>query len=266
MKPSSRHARVAIAALILISSSASAGTLRYTWRKGEVQRYRYEATSHFHRGGLTVGIRSTFSQKVRAVSRDGTAQVEVTLEKLQVLLGEKVMDVLRELPPQATTTTGTLDRAGRLTVERGPVLSLHEGRIEAHPRAPQADSDGAADADPTLDALPCRVFDLVTLPPRAPVVGQTREVRGPAGAVRWSLGRNERSVSTMRISTAAASDDRQARRRMASSTRETLVARREADLTVRFDRVARRLLEARGTVIEWTPNKTSSTFVLTLLR
>jgi hypothetical protein len=70
----------------------------------------------------------------------------------------------------------------------------------------------------------------------------------------------------MRVSTSAASDDRQARRRMASSTRETPVARREVDLTVRFDRVARQLLEARGTVIEWTPSKTSSTFVLTLLR
>jgi hypothetical protein len=243
----SSGARTVIALLILISSSASAGTLRYAWRKGEVRRFRYEETSHFQRDGLTVGIRSTFSQKVRATGRDGTTQVELALEQAQVLLGEKVIDVLGQIPVQGTTVAATLDRSGRLVLERAPAVSLHEGRVEVRLRAPRADSDGS-DADPTLDVFPRRVFELVTLPPRTPVA------------------RNEKSVSTMRISTAAASDDRQARRRMAASTRATLVARREADLTVRFDRVAGQLLEARGTVIEWTPSKRSSTFVLTQLR
>jgi hypothetical protein len=258
MKTSS-YVGAAVVSLLLISSSAPAATLGYAWRNGEVRRYRYEETTHFHRGGETVTIRSTFSQRVRMARRDGTAQMEFALEQLQVVLGDEVIDVLGRLPPEAAALGATADRQGRLTLERKPTLSLRDGRIDVALGTPNA---GADQSVPTLDALPWRLFELLVLPRRAPAAGKTRKVRGPAGALRWSLATSESSVSTMRVTTAAASDDLQARQRMGLSTRATLIRPREADLTMRFDRAKGQLLEARGTVIEWRPSKTNSRFVL----
>jgi hypothetical protein len=240
-----------IASLLL----GTAAPLSYAWKKGEARRYRYEETTHFHRGGETVTVRSTFSQTVRAAHRDGTAEVEIKLEALEVLLGGGRIDLGDRVP---ATLGATTDRRGRLVMQQTLAVSLHDGRVSVGPRA--------GDGDPTIDLIPCRLFDLLVLPARAPAAGRSQEVRGPAGAVRWSLARTEKSVSTIRVTTAAAGDGIRARRRMALSARATPLTPREADLTMRFDRVAGQLLEARGTVIERVPSKANSRVVLEVVR
>jgi hypothetical protein len=291
METSSRYGWAAIASLLLMSSGARAATLSYAWKNGDVRRYRYEETTHFQRGGETVTLRSTFSQTVRAAHPDGTAEVELKLEQLELRLRDRSLAGLERLPARAAPLVAAVDRQGRLTLRRTLAVSLHGGRIYVGLRAGTAGTDrprlepfasldpatgmlvevgpspsgGPAEGDPTVDAVPGRLFELLVLPRRVPAVGGSQGGSGPAGALHWSLATTEKSVATIRVTTGAAGDDAQARKRMVLATRASPVARREADLTMRFDRRAGQLLEARGTVIEQTPSKTNSRVTLELV-
>ena len=142
--------RLVAAVLMFTASSASALELNYKWKKGDVHRFQYEDDStvevkmpggmggmnmqmpgmEMGAGGMTVRMRmhSTFSQKVLAVRPDGTAQVELTLEKLDFRQGDQSVTALTQIPPAARKVKAEVDRKGRAKFFRMVTVYVQEGR------------------------------------------------------------------------------------------------------------------------------------------
>jgi hypothetical protein len=138
---------------LLASGSASAVELNYTWKKGDVHRFQYEDDStiemkmpgmgadmggmQMQMPGMNMGaagmnmrmkVQSTFSQKVLAVRPDGTAEVELTLEKMTLISGDKRVTALDKLPAAARKVKAEVDRKGHATFYRMVTVYLQEGR------------------------------------------------------------------------------------------------------------------------------------------
>jgi hypothetical protein len=274
--------------VLLASPTVEAVELRYEWKKNDIHRYHYEEISHFRRatGGppldQLVTIRSTFSERVRSVRVDGAAEIELTLEQLEVYLGKRAVASLDAIPSSERTLHVSVDRRGHLTMRRMITVCLHDGSVYLGARSldPAAlrlgtlqVSGPAAGGSPTvvtvkmgekdgwLDAVPYRLLQMLALPVGDQAVGRAVEVRDPAGTLRWSLAALDEAVATLRVTSVAAKAALAARARPAGSP-VVPTMRRESDLTTRFDTKTGRLLEARGTVIQRLATKTSSTIVL----
>ena len=142
--------RLAAAVLLVTAGSASALELNYKWKKGDVHRFRYEDDStmemkmpggmgmpgmqmpgmNMGAGGMTVQmkVQSVFSQKVLAVRPDGTAEVELTLEKLDFRQGDQSVTALKQIPPAARKVKAEVDRKGHAKFFRMVTLYVQEGR------------------------------------------------------------------------------------------------------------------------------------------
>lgn len=142
------------AALVLFTAgTASAVEFNYTWKKGDVHRFQYEDDSKIEMkmpggmggmqmpgmqmpgmnmgdGGMSVQmkVQSTFSQKVLAVAPDGTAQVELTLEKMDLLQGGQRLAALNQIPPAARKVKAEVDRKGHARFFRMVTVYVQEGR------------------------------------------------------------------------------------------------------------------------------------------
>jgi hypothetical protein len=295
MKPSSSLV-IAVAVLVLTSPvTAEAFHLNYGWRRGEVRRYRYEETTHLRTQKTPFTVRSVFSERVKATRPNGSADLELAIETLELYAGEHLIVRFDRPPPQASTLSATADRKQHVTLRRtvavrvgddgiymglrtlgpGPGLAalepfatidLKTGELSLMTAA-EAAAVRPADQTPTLDVLPRRLFGILVLPDANQVTGKAGQVRGPAGSLRWSVATLEKDVATMRVTTTAASDDARARSSQAAAERERapLASHTDADVTIRFDRLAGRLLEARGTVIERAATKISSRVILELI-
>jgi hypothetical protein len=132
---------MALVAMLLAAWQVSALELKYTWKAGEVARYAYEDETRIDLRvpgmpvldalglGSAVTVRSTFTQKVLTVARDGSADVELTLEKLDLLQdGEQVASIL-DLPLEARTALAHVDRKGRTTFTRMVSVYLHGDQV-----------------------------------------------------------------------------------------------------------------------------------------
>ncbi|PTL80488.1 hypothetical protein [Vitiosangium sp. GDMCC 1.1324] len=145
MRPCSRSLA---AALVLFSAgSASAVELNYQWKKGDVHRFQYEDESTIEMkmpamggmqmpgmdmgaGGMNIRVKvqSTFSQKVLAVRPDGTAEMELTLEKMALIQGDKRVTTLDKIPPAAKKVKAEVDRKGHAKFYRMVTIYVQEGR------------------------------------------------------------------------------------------------------------------------------------------
>jgi hypothetical protein len=150
-----RHGSRSLAAVValLASGSASAVELNYTWKKGDVHRFQYEDDStiemkmpgmganmggmQMQMPGMNMGaagmnmrmkVQSTFSQKVLAVRPDGTAEVELTLEKMALISGDKRITALDKIPAAARKVKAEVDRKGHAKFYRMVTVYLQEGR------------------------------------------------------------------------------------------------------------------------------------------
>jgi hypothetical protein len=144
---------LAAALALLVSGSASAVELNYQWKKGDVHRFQYEDDStmemkmpgmpsnmpgmqmnmpgmNMGAGGMNVRmkVQSTFSQKVLAVRPDGTAEVELTLEKMDLIGGDKRMSTLDKIPAAAKKVTAEVDRKGHAKFFKRVTVYVQEGR------------------------------------------------------------------------------------------------------------------------------------------
>jgi hypothetical protein len=142
------------AALVLFSAgSASAVELNYQWKKGDVHRFQYEDDSTIEMAmpggmggmqmpgmqmpGMKMGgdgmkmrmkVQSTFSQKVLAVRPDGTAEMELTLEKMDIIQGDKRISTLDKIPAAAKNVKAEVDRKGHAKFFRMVTVYMQEGR------------------------------------------------------------------------------------------------------------------------------------------
>jgi hypothetical protein len=161
------------AALILFASgSASAVELNYQWKKGDVHRFQYEDDSTIEmkmpgmggmggmggmqmqmpgmdmgKGGMNVRmkVQSVFSQKVLSVRPDGTAEVELTLEKMDLIGGDKRVTTIDKIPAAAKKVKAEVDRKGNAKFYKMVTVYIQEGRtvvgvhnLKAGPRGASA--------------------------------------------------------------------------------------------------------------------------------
>jgi len=112
----------------LVAASAGATDLSYQWKKGDVHRFSYEdeATFDLQMNGMpampgmpgagagkgTMKVHSTFSEKVLAVQADGSADIELTVEQLDVFQGDTKVAALTKLPKSARVTRANVDKKG----------------------------------------------------------------------------------------------------------------------------------------------------------
>lgn len=148
---------LAAALVLFVSGSASAVELNYQWKKGDVHRFQYEDDStlemkmpgmgadmpgmanmpgmqmpgmNMGAGGMNVRmkVQSTFSQKVLAVRPDGTAEVELTLEKMDLIGGDKRVSTLDKIPAAAKKVKAEVDRKGNAKFYKMVTVYVQEGR------------------------------------------------------------------------------------------------------------------------------------------
>jgi hypothetical protein len=125
--------------MCLLAASASAVELSYTWKKGDVHRFRYQDTTSMQMsmGGMgamagaaaALRVETEFSQKVLAVRPDGTAEVELTVEKLAVFQGEKKLASLKQIPMPARVVRAEVDRKGHARFLRMVTVYLRDDRV-----------------------------------------------------------------------------------------------------------------------------------------
>lgn len=115
----------ALLSLLLVASTAHAVELNYTWTKGDVHRFAYadDSTINLSMMGMPsapmrISVTSTFSEKILGVRPDGSADVELTVEKLDVKQGGKSVATIDLLPAASRKVLAVVDRKGRFTFER----------------------------------------------------------------------------------------------------------------------------------------------------
>lgn len=138
--------KILAAAALLAAPAALAVELSYTWKKGDVHRFSHEDKTEFEvkmnampgMGGMMGGpgggptvleVRSVFSQKVLAVRADGTAEIELTVEKLDVFQGGMQMASLSQIPPAARVARAEVDRKGRAKFFRTVTVYMKDDTV-----------------------------------------------------------------------------------------------------------------------------------------
>ncbi|AKJ05782.1 Hypothetical protein AA314_07408 [Archangium gephyra] len=139
--------------MLFASGSASAVELNYQWKKGDVHRFQYEDDSTIEmkmpggmggmpgmgmqmpgmemgKGGMNVRmkVQSVFSQKVLSVRKDGTAEVELTLEKMDLVGADKRVTTIDNIPPAAKKVKAEVDRKGHAKFFKMVTVYIQEGR------------------------------------------------------------------------------------------------------------------------------------------
>lgn len=135
---------LAAVAAIVSFTPAFAVELSYRWKAGDVHRFTYEDDTAFEMSmsgvpgmgamggmmggmpglsapGMSVGadgmkvkakVTTTFSQKVLSVKPDGTADIELTVERMEISADGMKAAVLSQIPPAARVVRAEVDRKG----------------------------------------------------------------------------------------------------------------------------------------------------------
>jgi hypothetical protein len=173
-----RGLRSLVAAVVLMGAgSASAVELNYKWKKGDVHRFRYEDDTTVQMkmagmeamGGMMPGmgaggmdmklkVQSQFSQRVLSVRPDGTADVEFTLEQMDLFQGGNKVASMTQVPPAARKVTAEVDRKGRARFYRMVTVYMQEQVLVVGVRGvAQAGPNGArasvSDGERTLEVV-----------------------------------------------------------------------------------------------------------------
>lgn len=147
---------------------AHAVELNYKWKVGDVHRFRYQEDTRFklpavaglalgglagNAGALNIQVRSTFAEKVLQARGDGSANVELRIEQLEVVQGNGApVDALAVLPEAARTVRAVVDRKGHVKPERAVVIYQHEGRYFLGAQISAGASSGGVSASASASA------------------------------------------------------------------------------------------------------------------
>ncbi len=147
----SRWLRFSAACLaLLLSAPALAVELNYKWKKGDTHRFSYEDDTTIEMamagmagmpgmpgmaamgsagGGMKMKVQTVFNQKVLAVRPDGSADVELTVEKLDFFQGGKKVANIAQVPPAARVVKAEVDRKGNAKFYKMVTLYMQEDRL-----------------------------------------------------------------------------------------------------------------------------------------
>ena len=228
----------AIAIAQASTGHAATGELPLAWKPDEVRRYSLGETAKV--GSQLVRVRSTFAERVRAVRPDGTAELEISVESLEVCTGRPARCVHPTLGRTLETTRAESDRRGAVTAQRVLTVVLRDGRPRLELRDPR--TPPARDL-PAFEAVPLELLDLLAPPDRHPTPGKAVKRQLGATTLRWLLATLDARIASVRVT----SDGH---------------APLTADLSAHFAAATGELLDARGTLIRWQPQKRNSVFVL----
>ena len=124
-------APTAIAAAFItfgLVAPAGAAELHYKWKKGDTHRFRYEADSTVKVNlpglgammgaagggpGMNMKTDTVFSEKVLKVRANGTAEIELTVERLDMYQGANKIASLDKIPARARKLKAEVDTKGR---------------------------------------------------------------------------------------------------------------------------------------------------------
>jgi hypothetical protein len=151
---------------LLLAAPVFAVELNYKWKKGDTHRFSYEDDTTFEMamagmagmpgmpgmaamgsagGGMKLKVQTVFRQKVLAVRPDGTADVELTVEKLDFFQGGQKVANISQVPPAARVVKAEVDRKGKAKFYKMVTLYMKDERMilgvhKAHvgPRGAQA--------------------------------------------------------------------------------------------------------------------------------
>lgn len=235
--------RLAIAALLIGAATSNAVELNYQWKKGDVHRFQYEDASVFDISMMGMAqkslltVRSTFSERILAVRPDGTAEAELSVEKLDIMQAGKSVGTVEQLPASARVVRAELDRKGHVKFLRMVTVYLRENQlfvgVSATPTGVQGtatDANGdridlvagwdpktgrlSAGAsvtrkepakaelkrdDPHVDLFPRRLFELMVLPDGQLEPGGTATLSTPLGDVVLALAPLEKDLARLRV-------------------------------------------------------------------
>ena len=151
---------------LLLSAPALAVELNYKWKKGDSHRFSYEddttlemamagmagmpampgmpgmAVTGEAGGGMQMKVQTVFRQKVLAVRPDGSADVELTVEKLDFFQGGKKVANITQVPPAARVVKAEVDRKGNAKFFKMVTLYMQEDRMVLGVHKVQAGPNG----------------------------------------------------------------------------------------------------------------------------
>jgi hypothetical protein len=157
-----RCSRLAAACLaLLLSAPALAVELNYKWKKGDTHRFSYEDDTTLEMamagmpgmpgmpgmgpgGGMKMKVQTVFSQKVLGVRPDGTADVELTVEKLDFFQGGQKVANISQVPPAARVVKAEVDRKGKAKFYQMVTVYMKEDRMLLGVHKVQAGPRGAS--------------------------------------------------------------------------------------------------------------------------
>ncbi|MBW2700712.1 MAG: hypothetical protein JRF33_07805, partial [Deltaproteobacteria bacterium] len=137
------HAKPFVLTLITLlglSFGASAIEMNYKWKKGDVHRFRYQDDSRvtMKMGGMagmaagmdvSMKVKSTFAMKVLKTLPGGKAEVELTIESMDLYQGTRKLPALKKIPVAARKVKATVDRKGRATFHRMVTVYFHDDQV-----------------------------------------------------------------------------------------------------------------------------------------
>lgn len=137
-------ASLALAATTFAALPASSVEFAYQWKKGDVHRFRFQDQTTFDidlggvpgmpamvAGGMQnrLEVRSEFSQKVLSVKPNGTAEVELTIERMDVFQDGQQVASLTQVPPKARVVKAEVDRKGRAKFHRTITVYMKDDQV-----------------------------------------------------------------------------------------------------------------------------------------
>ncbi len=137
---------LAALAAIALASTAKAVELNYKWKVGDVHRFHYADDTTFQMAmggmpgmgmmpgmsggaGMRVQFSSDFSEKVLDLLPNGSAGVELTIDKLALVEGGRSIPLLGKIPPADRHLRAVIDRKGHARFERMVTLYMKDNRV-----------------------------------------------------------------------------------------------------------------------------------------
>lgn len=202
----------AAALALLGAGSASAVELNYSWKKGDVHRFRFEndTTAEMKMAGMGAAmgamgamggmkmpgmdadggmkmqmkVQSVFSQKVLGVRPDGTADMELTVERMDFFQGARKVASINDVPAWGRTVKAEVDRKGHARFYRMVTVYMQDNRwvVGVHGSASASVSHNSAKA--SVDTGDSSISVMASVDPRSGKVSLSmkEEKHAPAKA------------------------------------------------------------------------------------
>jgi hypothetical protein len=152
--------------LVGVFSNASAAELKYRWKKGDLHRFSFESDNKIEMklggamgnmmGGMMGGSKSgaginarmktktVFTQKVKSVASNGTAQIDFTVERLDMFQGGRKVASIDKIPPKARKVRAEVDEKGRAKFYKMVTVYMKDNQVYLGVHKAQVGPNGAS--------------------------------------------------------------------------------------------------------------------------